>query len=163
MEQTVQALKSCKLGLGLIFLIDDPASKSNQILDQNNKELMIYVRKKIIAAYVLAVELFTRDSKDSSCRLATDLRSGPILAVLINYLLSDRAKLPPCRQEFNLKSKTKIEPDLRLAYNSLPPRSLCPSINFITYVKVTGRKQLSIANLVFSYTDAFLYQSSAVE
>ena len=100
MEQTVQALKSCKLGLGLIFLIDDPASKSNQVL-------MIYVRKKIIAAYVLAVELFTRDSKDSSCRLATDLRSGPILAVLINYLLSDRAKLPPCRQEFNLQSKRK--------------------------------------------------------
>ena len=163
MEQTVQALQSCKLGLGLIFLIDDPASKSNQVLDKNNKELMIYVRKKIIAAYVLAVELFTRDSKDSICRLATDLRSGPILAVLINYLLSDRAKLPPCPQEFNLQSKTKIEPDLRLAYNSLPPRSLCPSINFITYVKVTGRKQLSIANLVFSYTDAFLYQSSAVE
>ena len=24
-EQTVQALKSCKLGLGLIFLVDDPA------------------------------------------------------------------------------------------------------------------------------------------
>ena len=124
---------------------------------------MIYVRKKIIAAYVLAVELFKRDSKDSSYRLATDLRSGPILAVLIHSLLSGRAKLPPCPQEFNLQSKTKIEPDLRLAYNRLPPRSLCPSINFITYVKVTGRKQLSITNLVFSCTDAFLYQSSAVE
>ena len=76
---------------------------------------MIYVRKKIIAAYLLAVEIFTRDSKNSSCRLATDLRSGPILAVLMNSLLSGRAKLPPCPQEFDLQSKTKIEPDLRLA------------------------------------------------
>ena len=44
-----------------------------------------------------------------------NLRSGPILAVLIHSLLRPRAKIlfvSPCPPECYLQSKTEIEPDL---------------------------------------------------